>query len=269
MKTDIKVIVQALVAIGMMTMSGLSHAQASIATGPNNVYIEQIGNSNLITIQQVGGTNNVGGVAVDALTVDSTGLTTLTPTAPSSTNYGTISGNTNTVAITQTGSANSAQYNIRGNNNTYTSTVTGDSNKTKLTIGDQANATNLRNSVTETISGNNNIVIQDLIGNDITSATTISGNSNEVTKELKNTNGDSFLNITGGNNVVNAQQIDAAGANGHYLTNVIVGSYNSITTQQQGSNDTTFDIKTTGDHNTITVRSSSSSITAPVSAIAR
>jgi hypothetical protein len=269
MKKNIKIIAQALMAAGIISTSGFSNAQASIATGPNNVYIEQVGNSNTITIQQVGGTNNVGGVAVDALTVDSTGLTTLTATAPSATNYGTISGNTNTLAITQTGSANSAQYNIRGNNNAYTSTVTGDSNKTKLTIGDQANATNLRNTVTETISGNSNIVIQDLIGNDIASTTTISGNSNEVTKELKNTNGTSVLSITGGNNVINAQQIDAAGANGHYLNNVIVGSYNSITTQQQGSNDTTFDIKTTGDHNTITVRSSSSSITAPVAAIAR
>jgi hypothetical protein len=47
------------------------------------------------------------------------------------------------------------------------------------------------------------------------------------------------------------------------------GDYNSITTQQQGFNDTTVNIKTTGDHNTITVRTSSTSIVNPVSAIAR
>ena len=240
-----------------------------LTTGPNKVYIEQIGNTNRVIIEQVGGTNNVGGTAVDALTVDSTGLTTLTPTEPSAANYATISGSTNNVTLTQTGSGNSAQYNIKGNNNTYTSTVTGNSNKTKLTIGDSANATNLRNTITETVTGNSNIVIQDVVGNDITSTTTISGNSNEVTKELKSTNGTSILQITGGNNVVNAQQVDNAGANGHYLKDVIVGSYNSITTQQQGSNDTTVDIKTTGDHNTITVRTSSSTITNPVSAIAR
>jgi hypothetical protein len=249
------------------TMSG---AQSSIATGPNKVYIEQVGTSNTITIQQVGGTNNVGGVAVDALTVDSTGLTTLTPTAPSATNYGTVSGSSNQLAITQTGSANSAQYSIRGSNNVYTSTVTGNSNKTKLDIGDVSNATNLRNTVTETINGNSNIVIQNIIGNDIDSTTTINtGNSNEITKELKSTNGTSILEINGNNNVINAQQIDSAGANGHYLKNVILGSFNSITTQQQGSNDTTIDMRTDGSHNTITVRTSSGIIASPATAIAR
>ena len=32
------------------------------ATGPNNVYLEQIGNSNTVTVEQIGGTNNIGGV---------------------------------------------------------------------------------------------------------------------------------------------------------------------------------------------------------------
>ena len=269
MKTNLKVIVQALTVLGLSAASGLSVAQANIATGPNNVYIEQIGSSNTVTIQQVGGTNNVGGVAVDALSVNSAGLTTLTPTAPSSSNYATINGSSNQVALTQTGSANSAQYYIRGNNNVYTSTVTGDNNKTKLEVGNSTNPVNLRNTITETITGNSNIVIQTVVGNDITSTSTIQGNNNEVTKELRSTNGTSILEITGNSNVVNAQQIDSAGANGHYLKNVIAGSYNSITTQQQGSNDTTFDIKTTGDHNTITVRSSSGTILNPVSAIAR
>lgn len=266
----LKNLVQSLAVLSLVVPSVVFAQQANqLTTGPNKVYIEQIGNTNRVIIEQVGGTNSVGGTAVDALTVDSTGLTTLTPTEASSSNYATISGNNNNVTLTQTGSGNSAQYNIKGSNNNYTSTVTGNSNKTKLSIGDSANATNLRNNVTETITGNSNIVIQDVVGNDITSTTTISGNSNEVTKELKSSNGTSILEITGGNNVVNAQQIDAAGANGHYLKDVIVGSYNSITTQQQGSNDTTVDIKTTGDHNTITVRSSSSTITNPVSAIAR
>jgi hypothetical protein len=249
-------------------LSGIAVAQ-SAATGPNKVYIEQVGSNNRITIQQVGGTNSVGGVATDALSVDTTGLTTLTPTAASDTNYAYINGSNNVLALTQTGSANSAQYSIRGNQNTYTSTVTGSGNKTKLDIGTSANATNLRNDITETITGDTNIVIQNIIGNDITSTSTIVGNSNEVTKELKSTNGTSILDIAGGNNVINAQQVDASGANGHYLKNVIAGSYNSITTQQQGTNDTTIDIKTTGDHNTITVRTSSSSIVTPATAIVR
>ena len=32
------------------------------SSGPNNVYLEQVGNSNTVTIEQVGGTNNIGGV---------------------------------------------------------------------------------------------------------------------------------------------------------------------------------------------------------------
>jgi hypothetical protein len=268
MKTNIKIIVQSLIALGVVSSVGMSNVLANAATGPNNVYIEQIGSSNTVTIRQVGGTNNVSGTA-GTVAVDGAGLTTLTPTAPSNANYATINGSTNTVAITQTGSSNSAQYNIRGNNNAYTSTVTGNANKTKLEVGDVTNLANLRNTVTETITGNTNTVIQTVVGDDINSTTTISGNNNEVTKTLRSSNGDSILQIQGSSNVVNAEQIDSAGAQGHYLENVIVGSFNSITTQQQGSNDTTFDIKTTGDSNTITVQSSSGIILNPVSAIAR
>jgi hypothetical protein len=66
--------------------------------------------------------------------------------------------------------------------------------------------------------------------------------------------------------VFNFQQTDTGT---HGLTVSTTGDYNSITTQQQGGNNTTFDIKTTGSNNTITVRSSDSAIVSPVSAIAR
>jgi hypothetical protein len=48
-----------------------------------------------------------------------------------------------------------------------------------------------------------------------------------------------------------------------------LGDYNSITTQQQGMNDTTVNVSTIGSNNTITVRSSSTIISNPVSAIPR
>ena len=112
-------------------------------------------------------------------------------------------------------------------------------------------------------------MITNVVGNDNTSATTITGSSNQVTKTVTTSNADNSLTITGNSNIVNAQQVDAAGGAGHSLTNVISGDYNSITTQQQGTNDTTINIATTGDHNTVTVRSSSSTIANPVSAIAR
>jgi len=101
------------------------------------------------------------------------------------------------------------------------------------------------------------------------SLVSINGNLNQITKELKSSNGTSDISITGGSNVLNIQQIDSAGANGHYLKEVIAGSFNSITTQQQGTNDTTVDVRVTGSNNTITVRSSSSAILNPATAIAR
>lgn len=238
------------------------------ATGPNKVYIEQIGNTNIITIEQAGGTNNVGGINGTTSVSGADHATTHTPDAPSALNYATVNGNTNVVSVTQTGTNNSAQYNIKGNQNNYTSTVTGNNNKTKLKMGD-ANTTNLRNTVTETITGNDNVSIQTLLGNDITSTTTITGNNNQITQDLKSTNGTSTNTITGHNNYVFTEQLDSAGANGHSLNNVIAGDYNSIMTQQQGFNDTTVDIQTTGSHNTVTVRTSSAAIVNPVTAIAR
>jgi hypothetical protein len=108
-----------------------------------------------------------------------------------------------------------------------------------------------------------------MIGNNITSSTVLLGSSNQVTKELKSSNGTSDIDVTGNSNIFNIQQVDAAGANGHYLKQVVAGDFNSVTTQQQGSNDTTVDIRATGSHNTITVRTSSGTIASPATAIVR
>jgi hypothetical protein len=138
-----------------------------------------------------------------------------------------------------------------------------------LTVGDANNAANQDNNITETVTGNSNLIIQDIIGNNINSSVVILGNNNQLTKELKSTNGTSDIDITGNSNIFNIQQVDAAGAGGHYLKQVIAGDFNSVSTQQQGSNDTTIDIRATGSHNTITVRSSSGIIANPMTAIAR
>jgi len=223
------------------------------ATGPNSVYIEQLGSSNVVTIEQVGGSNKVGGTA---------------NTTPSDTNYATINGSSNLLTLIQTGDANLSQYNIKGNNNTYSSTVTGTSNTTTMTMGNQ-NTNTLRSTATETILGSNNTVVQNIVGNDITSSLTITGGYNEVTKNLLSTNGSSILDITGSNNKIDSQQIDSAGGIGHRLVQTITGDFNSVITQQQGTNDTTVNIATNGSHNAITVRTSSSAIVSPLTAVAR
>jgi hypothetical protein len=213
-----------------------------------------VGNSNTITIEQVGGTNAIGGT-------NSTTAVGMDPA--SSSNYGTITGSSNVVTMTQTGTGNVAGYNIRGNNNQYTSTVTGNTNKTTLNIGDANNAVNLRNNITETVTGDTNTLVTAVIGNDIVSAISVTGNTNAINSELKSTNGKSTISINGGNNKLDIQQTDGAGINGHMLTQNIVGDSNAIVTQQQGSNDTTVNISTIGSNNTITVRTSSSSISNP------
>lgn len=249
-------------------LSQNSVAVNNTATGENKVYIEQAGNTNTITIQQVGGTNNVGGINGTPTVSAADHITTYTPDVPSSSNYAYINGSTNIININQLGNNNWAQYNIKGGNNSYTSTITGNNNQTKLKLGD-TNTNDLRNIISETFSGNNNLHIQTLLGNDITSTLTATGNDNQITQDMKSTNAVSNISITGNNNILFSEQIDVAGAIGHNLKEVIIGSYNSISTQQQGSNDTTIDIKNTGDHNTITVRTSSTAIVNSQTAIAR
>ena len=204
-----------------------------------------------------------------ATAVAGTGITTLTPDAPSSTNYGTITGSTNVVNITQTGNANSSQYNIRGNENSYTTNMLGNGNQTRLTIGNPNAAANNENVITEQIIGDNNMIIQDLVGSNIITNTVLDGDNNQVTSSLLSSRGSVSNVVTGNANVFNIQQLDAAGANGHVLAMMTTGDYNSITTQQQGTNDTTVNIQTQGSNNTITVRTSSSTIVSPATAIAR
>ena len=243
-------------------------SSTGIATNPNLVYIEQIGNTNTINIEQIGGTNSVGGVSGTYSISGTDNVTTMTPDAPSSMNYATINGSSNSLTITQHGSNNWAQYNVKGGNNQYTSTITGNSNKSKLILGD-ANTNNLRNIIAESITGNTNYIIQTLLGNDISSTATVTGSSNQITNNLKSTNGISDITITGSSNILIDEQVDSAGAIGHYLKQYISGDFNSFVIQQQGTNDTTVDIKTTGDHNTVTVRTSSDTIVNPQTAIAR
>ena len=259
MNTNLKSLVLAsIIAIFPVFVFAQSATQGA-ASGPNNVYIEQIGSSNTITIQQVGGSNNIGGTASTNGAWD----------APSASNYATISGSSNVVTLTQEGDNNLGQYNIKGGNNVYTSTVTGYDNKTKLNIGNTNNANNLRNTITETVTGDTNTMITTLVGSDNTSTTTVSGNSNNVTKDITTSGATNTVSITGNSNNVYSEQRDAAGGGGHSLTLASDGGFNTYSVQQQGTNDTTVNIQTTGSHNTVTVRTSNTAIVSPLTAVAR
>jgi hypothetical protein len=251
----------------VLAFVSVNAAAQNVATGPNKVYLEQIGSTNTIVVQQVGGTNNVGGTNGNVV-VGNNGVTVFTPAAPSSTNYATITGSNNTVGLDQTGSNNSAQYAITGSNNTYNSTVAGNNNQTRLIMGGAGTPANY-NTITETVTGSNNLILQNVQSSNTVSNIGIVGSTNQVTTDLLSSRGSSTIQITGSTNVINAEQTGASGATGHILVNNVVGDYNSITTQQQGSIDTTIDLKTTGSFNTITVRSSDSAIVNSRTAIAR
>jgi hypothetical protein len=251
----------------LISIITISTAIADTATNPNNVYIEQLGNANTITINQIGGSNNVGGIT-GTLSVDTqTHISTLSPTTPSTSNYATVNGSSNTAEISQQGSDNWMQYYINGSDNIFSSSNIGNGNRTRLSF--DTNSSNLRNTILSAITGSNNYTIQSISGNDINSSSTISGNNNQITEDLHSSKGTTNTTITGSNNIIFSEQHDTAGAFGHSLSNFIVGDYNSITTQQQGINDTSVDIRTTGDHNTISVNSSSSAIINPLFAISR
>lgn len=252
-----------LIAAAVIAVCGSAMAQ----TGPNRVYLEQIGSSNTITVEQVGSTNQVGGTAGNVV-VDNTGVTTLTPSAPSTSNYATVTGSTNVIGINQTGSNNSAQYNMTGSNNNFTSNITGNNNQNRLVMG-SANAAANFNTVTETVAGDNNLILQNVQASNVTSTVNMTGSTNQVTTDLLSSRGTSNIAITGNNNVITAEQTGVAGANGHVLVNTVAGDFNSIVTQQQGSIDTVVNLQTTGSFNTITVRSSDSTIVNPATAIQR
>lgn len=276
MKTK-KIIAQILLSMGIVSIAGLASA-----TGPNLVYIEQTGSTNTITIEQIGSSNWVGGVTVNPATAvtgarDSTdanniiygGTTTMTPSSPSVTNYALTNGSDNNITITQTGDSNSSQYSITGSRNSYQSLVIGNNNQTKLTV----NATPAVNagtnvSVTDTVNGNYNLIIQDITATQFTSVTDIDGDYNQVTASTTTTGALSSIHNTveGDRNVFNINQ---SGSGVHTLVLNTLGDYNAVTTQQDGTTNSTINIDTTGSFNTITVRSSNTTITSPMTAIAR
>ena len=239
------------------------------ATGENKVYIEQTGSSNLITIDQIGASNNLGGITQTNSLVYGTDniITTFDPAVPSATNYATVNGSTNTLSILQKGDSNWMQYNIQGNNNSYTNSVTGDSNKVKLTVGAVGSAKNA-NTISEIITGDLNFLIQNLTKNGINTSTEITGSSNQLSSELNSATASVTTTVTGNSNSLINKQDD--GGSGHILVQSVIGDYNSIVTQQQGTNDSTINIATTGNNNTITVRSTNASaIVNEMTAVAR
>lgn len=226
----------------LLSGGALAQLAPPLMATPNEVYLEQIGNSNDTDITQIGVSNIIrgfGGPFSNAI----------------------LSGNTNVIHIEQTGDNTLSQYAIYGSTSSYNSRITGNLNTIKFKAG-----TGLASVSTlyarEVINGTANEVTQTVTANSVRTEVLLEGNLNDVITTLSSNNGVTLVETLVGsiNNGVEIEQLDSAGANGHSSQVSIQGAANSVLLQQQGTNDTSVNVKITGDLNVVTVRSSSTAI---------
>jgi hypothetical protein len=191
----------------------------------NDVYIEQVGEDNVTTINQTGSSNTIKGVGAG------------------STDPALIKGNGNIVTIDQIGVSNTLNLSINdgiglgaGTGSTVTVYTDGSGNEQTIQCGTGLTASCSASSITQTISGNNNTVSQILesTGKHITNFS-ITGNSNTVT------------HTTSGTVVANAT-ITVNGVGG-----VGSGDSNIITLNQAGQGPRNAVITQSGNNSSITI----------------
>lgn len=214
----------------------------SASAAINSVYIDQIGNSNNIEILQIGTDNTVKGFGGS----DSNAVS---------------KGNNNVMLIEQIGNNNTLQYEANGSANQVRSRITGNGNTSKIRLGTPTTPVTAV-ILNETVIGNGNTTEQNIGASNVTSTIKIDGSNNNVSTVLNSVRGNSYVELMPNsvNNTVEIEQLDSAGINGHVASVVLLGTSNAILIQQQGTVDTVTRLNVTGDSNTITVRSSSSTI---------
>jgi trimeric autotransporter adhesin len=178
----------------------------------NEVYIEQVGDSSTITVTQDGTGNKVGDSGVG--------------------NEAFIGGGSNTVTIDQIGSNNTLAMVINGAGTNSAVSVTGSGNQSTIECGTTASAGCSGSIINQTISGDDNIVSQNLgTGANHTSEINITGSTNTVTHTSTNS-GASTVNITA------------------------TGDLNTIGVTQSGITAKTVSVNSTGNSNTVSITQS-------------
>jgi hypothetical protein len=232
--------------------------------GDNGVYIDQIGSTSTITIEQNGSTNTVKGIGAASDTKAK------------------IYGSDTTVSVTQTGTGNQLNLGINGglgDSNSMTYEVTGsngsatinmnndgssisDENTVAITQGGNYASTNVTmtgtsNSLTATQTGGNNQTLSATIaGTNITNTTSMTGGaSNSATLNLTSNKGTSTITTVGASNTVSLTQSGTAGTTGHTTELSVTGSSNSATITQSGTIDTHVAITSVGNGNTLSINS--------------
>jgi trimeric autotransporter adhesin len=185
---------------------------ASLGVTANEVYIEQVGDSSTITVTQDGTGNKVGD--------SGTG------------NEAFIGGGSNTVTIDQIGSNNILAMVVNGASASVVVDVVGSGNESTINCGTTQSAGCSSSTIKQVISGDDNIVTQNLgTGANHYSEINITGSTNTVTHTSTNS-GASTVNITA------------------------TGDLNTIGVTQSGLTAKTVSVNSTGNSNTVSITQS-------------
>lgn len=188
----------------IMAMLGICNVYA------NDVYVEQVGSSSTVTITQEGTGNEVGNSTTDVY----------------------IGSGSNVVTVDQVGDNNSLAMVVNGSSADVTVNTTGSGNQQTIDCGTRNSAGCSASTITQTVTGDDNIVTQDLgAGANHTSNITVTGDTNTVTHTSTAT-GTTTMNAT------------------------ISGNLNTVGVTQSGMTTQNVTINSTGNSNTITVNQS-------------
>lgn len=180
----------------------------------NSIYINQVGDNNVINVTQTGNKSSVSGIGQQAAS---------------------IQGNSNSITIRQGAAAadtnkNEINLGVQGDSNTL------NINQGVTTTGAGVNSTNGMYQRVNVVGAYNAITTQQTNTGGVGGhymETTVNGNTNNViAKQTDNGNKTMFNTVTGNNNTVDATQ---SGTGQHYLETVLMGNNNSVTATQSGS----------------------------------
>ena len=226
----------------------------------SQLYIDQSGDSNTITINQGDGGSSTGGNKIGGTA----------STTPSATNRAVITGNNNLINIDQAGTADSLQLSLKNgfssayssttrNNNTYTNTFNytnqGDNATAYFDIKGTGGATATNNLINVQQSGNGAGINLQITGstNDVT-ATTSGGSNNTITSTITGSSNSQGISLTGGG--ANSATLTQTGSS-NILNLTSVGASNSYTVTQSGTGHDA-ELSFNGSSNTATVTQSGS-----------
>lgn len=179
----------------------------------NDIYMEQVGDGTTITLTQTGSSNSIGTSTIPAY----------------------IGGNSNTITVDQIGGGNTLDLMVNGSAIVATVYTVGSNNTQVITCGTLSSASCSSSTITQTVTGDNNFIKQDLgAGANHTSNILVTGDSNTVLHTSTGSGANSAnITVTGGvalsgNNV----SVTQSGTNAHQITLSTTGNSNNITVNQ-------------------------------------